>query len=162
MRKLILIALPIIFLIGCCTQKHIQQQVPINKIERDSVIVKETLRDTVIVTELVPQFVDRVVEIPILPQDTISTISTEYAVSTAGIVNNHLHHTIKNKPKLNIPLEIKEKEEIKTEYEYIEVPVKVPVPEPYIPKIFWWITVYAGISAAVTITKIILKLKKIL
>lgn len=160
MRKLILIALPIILLSSCCTQKHIQQQVPINKIERDSVTITETLRDTVIVTELVPQFIDRIVEIPILPRDTISTISTEYAISTAGIVDNHLHHTIENKPKLNIPLEIKEKEIIKTEYEYIEVPVEVPVEVPHIPKIFWYITIYAGISAAITITKLILKFKK--
>lgn len=158
-NRIFLIFLSLFLLVGCCTQKHIQQ-VPINKIERDSVVVKETLRDTVIVTELVPQFIDRVVEIPILPKDTISTISTEYATSTAGIVNNTLHHTIKNKPKLNIPLEIKEKEEIKTKYEYIEVPVEVPVEVPYIPKIFWWITVYAAISASVTITKIILKFKK--
>lgn len=161
MRKLIIIILSLFLLVGCCTQKHIQQ-VPINTIERDSVVIKETLRDTVIVTELVPQYIDRMVEIPISPKDTISTISTEYATSTAGIVNNTLHHTIKNKPKLNIPLEIKEKEEIKTKYEYIEVPVEVPVEVPYIPKIFWYITIYAGISAAITITKIILKFKKII
>lgn len=159
--RFFLILLSLFILVGCCSQKHIQQ-VPINKIERDSVIIKETLRDTIIVTELVPQFIDRVVEIPILPKDTLSTISTEYATSTAGIVNNHLHHTIKNKPRLNIPLEIKEKEEIKTEYEYIEVPVEVPVPEPYIPKIFWYITIYAAICATITIVKIVMKFKKII
>lgn len=128
-----LLLLPLFF-IGCASIK----QVPVQTTERDSVIVKEILRDTVVITELVPQFVDRVVEIPVIPQDTLSEISTSYAVSTAGIVDNKLHHTIRNKENIPIKIEYKDKEIIKTEYKEVEVPVEVVVEKKYIPNWCWW------------------------
>lgn len=128
-----LLLLPLFF-IGCASVK----QVPVQTIERDSLVIKEIIRDTVIVTELVPQFVDRVVEIPVIPQDTISEISTSYAVSTAGITNNQLHHTIKNKENIPIKIEYKDKIIIKTEYKEVEVPVEVVVEKKHIPNWCWW------------------------
>lgn len=128
-----LLLLPLFF-IGCASVK----QVPVQSIERDSVVVKEIIRDTVIVTELVPQFVDRVVEIPVIPQDTLSEISTSYAVSTAGITNNQLHHTIRNKENIPIKIEYKDKIITKTEYKEVEVPVEVIVEKKYIPNWCWW------------------------
>lgn len=128
-----LLLLPLFF-IGCASVK----QVPVQSIERDSLVVKEIIRDTVIVTELVPQFVDRVVEIPVIPQDTLSEISTSYAVSTAGITNNQLHHTIKNKENIPIKIEYKDKIITKTEYKEVEVPVEVIVEKKYIPNWCWW------------------------
>lgn len=123
-----------LLLCGCASVK----QVPVQSIERDSVVVKEILRDTVVITELVPQFVDRVVEIPVIPQDTLSEISTSYAVSTAGIVDNKLHHTIRNKENIPIKIEYKDKETIKTEYKEVEVPVEVIVEKKFIPNWCWW------------------------
>ena len=128
-----LLLLPLFF-IGCASVK----QVPVQSIDRDSVVVKEIIRDTVIVTELVPQFVDRVVEIPVIPQDTLSEISTSYAVSTAGITNNQLHHTIRNKENIPIKIEYKDKIITKTEYKEVEVPVEVIVEKKYIPNWCWW------------------------
>ena len=128
-----LLLLPLFF-IGCASVK----QIPVQSIERDSVVVKEIIRDTVIVTELVPQFVDRVVEIPVIPQDTLSEISTSYAVSTAGITNNQLHHTIRNKENIPIKIEYKDKIITKTEYKEVEVPVEVIVEKKYIPNWCWW------------------------
>lgn len=128
-----LLLLPLFF-IGCASVK----QIPVQSIQRDSVVIRELIRDTVIVTELVPQVVDRVIEIPVIPQDTLSEISTSYAVSTAGITNNQLHHTIKNKPNIPIKIEYKDKEITKTEYKEVEIPVEVVVEKKYIPSWCWW------------------------
>ena len=147
-----LLLLPLFF-IGCASVK----QVPVQSIERDSVVVKEIIRDTVIVTELVPQFVDRVVEIPVIPQDTLSEISTSYAVSTAGITNNQLHHTIKNKENIPIKIEYKDKEIIKTEYKEVEVPVEVIVEKKYIPNWCWWSLIVNVIMVLLTGFKIYMK-----
>lgn len=131
--KKILLLLPLFF-IGCASVK----QIPVQSIQRDSVVVKEILRDTVIVTELVPQLIDRIVEIPVYPQDTLSEISTSYAVSTAGITNNQLHHTIRNKENIPIKIEYKDKIITKTEYKEVEVPVEVIVEKKHIPNWCWW------------------------
>jgi uncharacterized protein YcfL len=147
-----LLLLPLFF-IGCASVK----QVPVQTIERDSVVVKEIIRDTVIVTELVPQFVDRVVEIPVIPQDTLSEISTSYAVSTAGITNNQLHHTIKNKENIPIKIEYKDKIITKTEYKEVEVPVEVVVEKKYIPNWCWWSLIVNVIMALLTGFKIYMK-----
>lgn len=147
-----LLLLPLFF-IGCASVK----QVPVQSIERDSLVVKEIIRDTVIVTELVPQFVDRVVEIPVIPQDTLSEISTSYAVSTAGITNNQLHHTIKNKENIPVKIQYKDKEIIKTEYKEVEVPVEVVVEKKYIPNWCWWSLIVNVIMALLTGFKIYMK-----
>lgn len=147
-----LLLLPLFF-IGCASVK----QVPVQSIERDSVVVKEIIRDTVIVTELVPQFVDRVVEIPVIPQDTLSEISTSYAVSTAGIVDNKLHHTIRNKENIPIKIEYKDKIITKTEYKEVEVPVEVVVEKKYIPIWCWWSLIINVIMALLTGFKIYMK-----
>lgn len=147
-----LLLLPLFF-IGCASVK----QVPVQSIERDSVVVKEIIRDTVIVTELVPQFVDRVVEIPVIPQDTLSEISTSYAVSTAGITNNQLHHTIRNKENIPIKIEYKDKIITKTEYKEVEVPVEVVVEKKYIPNWCWWSLIVNVIMALLTGFKIYMK-----
>lgn len=147
-----LLLLPLFF-IGCASVK----QIPVQTIERDSLVVKEIIRDTVIVTELVPQFVDRVIEIPVIPQDTLSEISTSYAVSTAGIIDSKLHHTIKNKPNIPIKIEYKDKEIIKTEYKEVEVPVEVIVEKKYIPNWCWWSLIVNVIMALLTGFKIYMK-----
>jgi uncharacterized protein YcfL len=147
-----LLLLPLFF-IGCASVK----QVPVQTIERDSLVVKEIIRDTVIVTELVPQFVDRVVEIPVIPQDTLSEISTSYAVSTAGITNNQLHHTIRNKENIPIKIEYKDKIITKTEYKEVEVPVEVVVEKKYIPNWCWWSLIVNVIMALLTGFKIYMK-----
>lgn len=128
-----LLLLPLFF-IGCASVK----QVPVQSIQRDSVVVKEIIRDTVIIKEIVPQFVDRYVEIPVIPQDTLSEISTSYAVSTAGIIDSKLHHTIINKPNIPIKIQYKDKIITKTEYKEVEVPVEVIVEKKYIPSWCWW------------------------
>lgn len=147
-----LLLLPLFFL-GCASVK----QVPVQTIERDSLVVKEIIRDTVVITELVPQFVDRVVEIPIIPQDTLSEISTSYAVSTAGITNNQLHHTIKNKENIPIKIEYKDKIITKTEYKEVEVPVEVIVEKKYIPNWCWWSLIVNVIMALLIGFKIYMK-----
>lgn len=147
-----LLLLPLFF-IGCASVK----QVPVQTIERDSVVVKEIIRDTVIVTELVPQVVDRVIEIPVIPQDTLSEISTSYAVSTAGIKDSKLHHTIKNKPNIPIKIEYKDKIVAKTEYKEVEVPVEVIVEKKYIPSWCWWSLIGNIVMALLTGFKIYMK-----
>ena len=147
-----LLLLPLFF-IGCASVK----QVPVQTIERDSLVVKEIIRDTVVITEIVPQFVDRVVEIPVIPQDTLSEISTSYAVSTAGITNNQLHHTIRNKENIPIKIEYKDKIITKTEYKEVEVPVEVVVEKKYIPNWCWWSLIVNVIMALLTGFKIYMK-----
>lgn len=158
MRKILLIALPIILLISCCPQKKIQQ-VPVREIEkieyRDSII---HVRDTIKI--FLP-----IEEKEISTRRDSSHLETSIAKSDAWIDNSgNLNHTLKN--KRDKPLEtIRDTIFITnnvTEYKGKEVPVEVPVPEPYIPKIFWYITIYAAICATITIVKIIIKFKKII
>ena len=153
--RYVLLLMPLLF-ISCASIK----QVPVQSIQRDSVVVKEILRDTVIIKEIVPQFVDRYVEIPIIPQDTLSEISTSYAVSTAGITNNQLHHTIKNKE--NIPIKIQYKDKIITNIEYIEkeIPVEVIVEKRYIPTFFWYSLIFNVIVILIVGVKIWISIRK--
>ena len=131
MRYLLLIPL---LLCSCSTIK----QIPVQTNTKDSVVVKELIKDTIILTEIVPQIVEKVVEIPILPKDTLSEISTSFAVSTAGIVDNKLHHRITNKSNIPIKVEYKDRIVTKTEYKEIEVPIEVIIEKKYIPNWCIW------------------------
>ena len=156
--RFFLILLSLFLLVGCCSQKHIQQ-VPVREIEkieyRDSII---HVRDTIKI--FLP-----IEEKEISTRRDSSHLETSIAKSDAWIdTSGNLNHTLKN--KRDKPLEtIRDTIFITnnvTEYKEKEVPVEVPVPEPYIHKIFWWITAYAAICATITIVKIIMKFKKII
>lgn len=131
MKYLLLIPL---LLCSCSTIK----QIPVQTNTKDSVVVKEILRDTIILTEIVPQIVEKVVEIPIIPQDTLSEISTSFAVSTAGIRDNKLHHRLTNKSNIPIKVEYKDRIVTKTEYKEVEVPIEVVIEKKYIPNWCIW------------------------
>ena len=150
--KNIVYLIPFIFLISCSTLKEIPVQT-IEKIEyRDStVFIHDTLKIKVPV-ETVKE---------IVPQDTVSQITTSLAFSEAKIERGMLHHTLEQKG------------EIKTVYdtivtvEYVdriiekEVPIKVEVEKPFIPTFFWLVFVYACVITVIGILKLYLKFKKI-
>lgn len=131
MKYLLLIPL---LLCSCSTIK----QIPVQTNTKDSVVVKELIKDTIILTEIVPQIVEKVVEIPIIPQDTLSEISTSFAVSTAGIRDNKLHHRLTNKSNIPIKVEYKDRIVTKTEYKEVEVPIEVVIEKKYIPNWCIW------------------------
>lgn len=131
MRYLLFILL---LLCSCSTIK----QIPVQTNTKDSVVVKEIIKDTIILTEIVPQIVEKVVEIPIIPQDTLSEISTSFAVSTAGIRDNKLHHRLTNKSNIPIKVEYKDRIVTKTEYKEVEVPIEVIIEKKYIPNWCIW------------------------
>lgn len=123
-----------LLLCSCSTIK----QIPVQTNTKDSVVVKEIIKDTIILTEIVPQIVEKVVEIPILPKDTLSEINTSFAVSTAGIRDNKLHHRISNKSNIPIKVEYKDRIVTKTEYKEVEVPIEVVIEKKYIPNWCIW------------------------
>lgn len=131
MRYLLLLPL---LLCSCSTIK----QIPVQTNTKDSVVVKEILRDTIILTEIVPQVVEKVVEIPSISKDTLSEISTSYAISTAAIRDNKLHHRLTNKSNIPIKVEYKDRIVTQTEYKEVEVPIEVIVEKKYIPNWCIW------------------------
>lgn len=154
MARIILILMTCV-LFSCTPQKHIQQ-VPVNNISkieyRDRPIY---VRDTIYI------------QLPAEEKETTtkrdsSHLETSVAISDAWIDDNGLNHNLRNKKtQLKTVRDTVYINQTITEYKEKDVPVEVPVPEPYIPKIFWYITIYAGISAAITITKLVLKFKKL-
>lgn len=138
---------------SCCSIKRTQTL-------NNEVITKteyvEIVKDTTIYMEIEKEVIKEVIE---QPKDTVSVLSTKYATSTAKINNNTLYHTLTNKDE-NIPVRIQYKDKIIRDSVILtkEIPVDVIVEKPYIPKFMWYVTIYAALSAGITIMRIKKKL----
>lgn len=130
------------------------KQVPITNYQKDTIVIKELIRDTLIVPQIQKEYIE------VTTKDTISILNTELASSTASIKNNQLHHSLEQKPS-KTPVKIQYKDRIveKVKVEYKEVPVEVIVEKPYIPTWCWIIICYAVLMAGITIMKIVYKIK---
>lgn len=138
-------------LVGC---SRVVTTTPINTTRVDTIVVKELLRDTIVLTEIKREYIEK------QTTDTISILSTSLASSTAEIKDNKLHHVLEQKDT-TLPVRVVYKdrivEKIKTEKK--EIPVEVIVEKPYIPTWCWIIIVYAALTAGVIIMRIINKFK---
>lgn len=107
MKRVILIFLILLSLCGC-SRKYIPVET--------KVTIKETVRDTVVIVKTEKEYVRE------NTQDTISTVETKYAKSTAVWHGNSgiLEHTIENKEN-----------GISVRIQYIDHEVEVKVPTPY-------------------------------
>lgn len=135
---------------ACGTTK----QIPITNFEKDTVIIKELVRDTVVIPQIQKEYIE------VTTRDTISVLNTELATSTAKITNNQLFHNLEQKPsKTPVKIQYKDKivEKVKTEYK--EIPVEVIVEKPYIPTWCWIVICYAVLMAGISIVKIVYKIK---
>ena len=135
---------------GCSTIK----QVPITNYQKDTVTIKEIVRDTLIIPQIQKEYIE------VITKDTISVLNTELATSTAKITNNQLHHSLEQKPP-KTPVKIQYKDRIveKVKIEYKEKPVEVIIEKPYIPVWCWVVICYAVLMAGITIMKIVYKIK---
>lgn len=150
--KNIVYLIPFLFLISCSTIKEIPVQT-IEKIEyKDSTVF---IHDTITV-EIPKEIIKEIV-----PQDTVSQISTSLAFSEAKIEKGMLHHSLEQKG------EIKAKIDTFFVVEYVdriverEIPVEVEVEKPYVPTFFWLVFVYACVVTVIWIIKLYLKFKKL-
>lgn len=136
------------------TNCAVQRQVPINNYQKDTVVVKELIRDTLIVPQIQKEYIE------VTTKDTISILNTELASSTASITNNQLHHSLEQKqPKTPIKIQYKDRIVEKVRIDYKEVPVEIEIEKPYIPKWCWIIICYAALMAGITIMKVINKFR---
>ena len=111
-----------------------------------------TVRDTIISAPLPVESV--IISTP----DTISTVETSLATSTATITGGHLRHSIENKrTALSVPAKISEKQEVIRVTR--EIPVPVEVSKPYIPKWVWWITGWAILVTLLLAASVWLRLR---
>ena len=117
-------------LIGCCNTKNIPiQYVPIENdyrvIVRDSIV---RIHDTVeinVPVEIINQTV---------PQDTMSTLSTSLATSTAKIDNGKLQHSLIQSGTVEIRIDTCYITKIEEKVKVQEIPVEVIKEVKYIPK----------------------------
>ena len=116
-------------------------------------IVTVAVHDTTTVTRTLTVR-DTIISAP----DTISTVETSLATSTATITGGHLRHSIENKrTALSVPAKISEKQEVIRVTR--EIPVPVEVSKPYIPKWVWWITGWAILVTLLLAASVWLRLR---
>jgi hypothetical protein len=134
--------------IGCA----VHRQIPINNFEKDTIVIKELVRDTLIIPQIEKEYIE------VTTKDTISVLNTQLATSTAKINNNQLFHTLEQKPT-KTPIKIQYKDRIieKVKVEHKEVPVDVPVP--YRDNIFWYSVICNIIFVGLTAFRVIRALK---
>lgn len=152
-HNIILIIAAAFLIIGCTSVKEI----PVQTIRTDSIYIREIVRDTVINTQIEREYIQ--VAVP----DTLSTLTTKYATSTAAITNNTLNHSLEQHG--NIPINIKYKDRVieKVIKEEIEIPVihEVVKEKRYIPKIFWYSIILNLLTIGYFGIKIYRKIKKV-
>lgn len=137
-------------MVGCAAIK----QVPITNYQKDTIVIKELIRDTLIVPQIQKEYIE------VTTKDTISILNTELASSTASIKDNQLHHSLEQKqPKTPIKIQYKDRIVEKVRIDYKEVPVEIEIEKPYIPKWCWIIICYAALMAGITIMKIVNKFR---
>lgn len=137
MRKIIaVIALLALLLSSCRTTKP---EPKIEYIERVSTVERTIVeRDTVTVTLPAEQSHNETT-------DTVSTVSTSLATSTARISGGKLIHDIANKPQLNIPIDVPHTYTQKDSICYREKTVEVEVERDFTLgenikiRSFWWL-----------------------
>lgn len=136
MKRVILTFLILLSLCGC-SRKYIPVET--------EVIVKETVRDTVVMTKTEKEYVKETI------QDTTSTVETKYAKSTAVWRGDSgtLEHTIENKQdSIPVRIQYKDRETI------IEKPVPYPVEvekivdKPVRMPLRWWERILQYVGAA--------------
>lgn len=138
------------FLIGCGAVTEI----PVNnvtKIEyRDTTIF---IRDTVTLT--IPTEVIK----EVVPQDTISILSTSVAVSEARVEKGRLHHKLEQKGAIKAPIDTSVNIQYIDRYIYKEVPIRVEVEKRFIPQWCWWSLMFNVITLMFFVLKIYFKFK---
>lgn len=152
--KYIVCFLLFFIIVGC---SRITTTTPINSIRIDTIVVKEILKDTIVLTEIKREYIEK------QTTDTISILSTSLASSTAEIKDNKLHHVLEQKDT-TLPVRVVYKdrivEKIKTEKK--EIPVEVIVEKPIRDNIFWFSIIFNIITLSYIILKIYFKYIKTL
>lgn len=147
--KYIVCFLLFLLFVGC---SRITTTTPINTTRIDTIVVKEILKDTIVLTEIKREYIEK------QTTDTISILSTSLASSTAEIKDNKLHHVLEQKDT-TLPVRVVYKdrivEKIKTEKK--EKPVEVIVEKPIRDNIFWFSIIFNIITLAYIILKIYFK-----
>jgi hypothetical protein len=133
---------------SCSTIKEIPVQT-VEKIEyRDSIVY---VTDSVLVE--VP--VEKIVQV--LPQDTISILSTSVALSEAKIDKGMLHHSLEQKGAFLTQIDTFYITQIKEVEKLVEVPIEVVKEVKHIPNWCWWSLIYSIVLTLLIGLRIYLK-----
>ena len=139
-----------LILAGCNGPKVVTEYVTVENRTTETIIV----RDTVLEVKLI-QSRDSVVT-----PDTVSTLQNPYCISTAGVKDGLLLHTLATKAGAKASGEVKYKERIIVDS--IPYPVEVPGPTQYIEhNASWWETTFMVIGMVVSALLIISLLKRL-
>lgn len=111
-----------LLMISCGSVKY----VPVNRVQ----YVTETLRDTVV--EVVTP-AERVVTV--VPDDTVSRLSTTYATSVAEVRDGLLYHSLEQPPRRD---SVPAKMVLIHQVDSVPYPVEVEVEKRVIPQWSWW------------------------
>ncbi len=118
----LMITIIALLMISCGSVKY----VPVNRVQ----YVTETLRDTVV--EVVTP-AERVVTV--VPDDTVSRLSTTYATSVAEVRDGCLYHSIEQPPRRD---SLPTKMVLIHQVDSVPYPVEVEVEKRVIPQWSWW------------------------
>ena len=107
------------------------------------VVVRDSIRTevrtrTVYVPDTIPVALPPETVRVVAPLDTLSRIQTSLAVSEALVRDGQLHHSILNKPTIEVPVEHKETVRDSIVYREKEVPVPCPVEVKVPRELTWW------------------------
>lgn len=107
-----------VLLTGCATQRVVQdyQRDSVAVIVRDSLV----LRDSVVLVEVPKGSAEA-----LLPDSDTSRLETDIAESVAYVTKGELHHTMRNKSEVLLPITIQVPERIHTEKEVVLQAYKV-------------------------------------
>lgn len=129
---LLFLVMLLLALSGCRTPKTVTVVEIHDSIHTQVVTNTVVVRDTDYIT-LPPQIIERTTP------DSTSTIETDYAISTASILDGLLYHSLKTKTN-PIPVEVEHKETTRDSivYREKEVPVPYPVEKKVEKELTWW------------------------
>jgi len=128
---IIIAMLVLLALCGCRTSKSATVVVV-----RDS-IRTEVHTETVYVHDTIPVPLPKD-SVGVVTQDTTSRLETSVAISEASVHDGLLHHSIWNKPSVQVPVEHKETVRDSIVYKEKEVPVPYPVEVEVEKELSWW------------------------
>lgn len=131
-RVLAAVTLALILLTSCKTTKPVPQII----VAQDSVRT-EVRTETVYIHDTIPVALPKD-SIAVATPDTTSRIETSVAISEATIRDGLLHHSIWNKPSIDVPVDHKETVRDSIVYREKEVPVPYPVEVEVEKDLTWW------------------------
>ena len=137
-------------IIGCSTVK----EVPVNNSEK--IVYKDT---TIVIKDTVKIPIPYEVVKEVVPQDTVSILSTKLATSEAKIEKGMLYHKLQQKGTVKAKIDTAVKVQYVDRYINKEVPITVEVEKRFIPEWAWWSLIANIVILLLIVFRIYLRFK---